>query len=238
MARKRPVQFPARPIAGIDLDFRPASYWDAADPAAAITQNIKGQLRREMVRDFISGSAPAILGEIDDELLEDEVSDETRRFLGRMHPSWMGGEYLPGYPRGEVEIARIVLKSTLGDVMSIRARRTHAGTVLLRLVDEYESLFRSVQSRAKRPLTLGQLIEFIDNTNMVGEREPTLPFVEACVEYGAEGDIGFVSLASDAYPTLGAYYARRLAAWGASKRRDDYEDEVEEEEVEEVEDDS
>lgn len=55
MARNRPVQFPAQPIDGIDLDFRPASYWDAADPAAAITQNIKGQLRREMVRDFMKG---------------------------------------------------------------------------------------------------------------------------------------------------------------------------------------
>ncbi len=26
IAKKNPVQFPARPIAGIDLDFRPASY--------------------------------------------------------------------------------------------------------------------------------------------------------------------------------------------------------------------
>ena len=55
MARKRPVQFPAQPIAGIDLDFRPASYWDAADPVVAITQNIKGHLRRGLVRDFMKG---------------------------------------------------------------------------------------------------------------------------------------------------------------------------------------
>jgi len=109
----------------------------------------------------------------------------------------------------------------MGDVMSIRARRTRAGTVLLRLVDEYESEFRSVHSRAKRPLTLGQLVEFIDNTNRVGERGPTLPFVEACVVYGAEGDIGFATVESDEYPELGAYYARRLAAWVAGMRGDD-----------------
>ncbi len=72
MAKTHPVQFRAQPIDGTDVDFRPASCWDAADPAATITQNIKGQLRREMVRDFISGDAPAILGEIDDELLRDE----------------------------------------------------------------------------------------------------------------------------------------------------------------------
>ena len=41
MARKHPVQVRAQPIAGIDLDFRPSSYGDATDPAAAITQNIK-----------------------------------------------------------------------------------------------------------------------------------------------------------------------------------------------------
>ena len=227
MANRPTVQFRAQPIAGIDLDFRPASYWDAADPAAAITQNIKGQLRREMVRDFISGDAPAILGEISDALLADEVSDETRRFLGGLHPSWMGGEYLPGYPRGEVEIARIVLKSTMGDVMSIRARRTRAGTVLLRLVDEYESEFRSVHARVKRPLTLGEMVEFIDNVRMVGEAPPTLSFVEACIVSGAEGDIGFASLESDLFPELGIYYAVRLEEWDRSKRGADF-DEVEE----------
>lgn len=229
MAKKHPVQFRAQPIAGTDLDFRPASYWDATDPTAAITQNIKGQVRRELVRDFISGNASEILGELDDELLQDEVSDETRQFLGSMHPAWMGGEYLPGYPRGEVEIARIALRSVMGDVMSIRARRTRAGTILVRMVDEYESEYSSVHARAKRPLTLGQLIEFIDNVTRVGEEQPTLPFVESCIEYGAEGDIGFASLESDLYPELGFYYESKLVAWDKSKRGDD-EDELEEEE--------
>ncbi len=66
MATQHQVQFRAQPIDGTDVDFRPASYWHAADPGAAITQNIKGQLRREMVRDFISGDAPEIPGEVDD----------------------------------------------------------------------------------------------------------------------------------------------------------------------------
>ena len=45
--------------ATIELDFRPRSYWDHANPASAILQNIKGQVRREMVRDFIEGTAAA-----------------------------------------------------------------------------------------------------------------------------------------------------------------------------------
>ena len=58
MVKKHAVQFSAQPIRGTDLDFRPARYWDAPDPAAAITRNIKGQWRREIMRDFISGDAP------------------------------------------------------------------------------------------------------------------------------------------------------------------------------------
>ena len=34
----------------------------------------------------------------------------------------MGGEYLPGYRRNEVEIVRIELDSTTSDVISLRAR--------------------------------------------------------------------------------------------------------------------
>jgi hypothetical protein len=61
------------------------------------------------VRDFIAGTAPARLGPIEHELLEDEVDNHTRAFLGRIHPSWMGGEYRPGYRRAELEIARVAL---------------------------------------------------------------------------------------------------------------------------------
>ena len=47
----------------LDLQFRPASYWDHAGPVSAILSGIKGQNRREMVRDFVTGLAPKHLGE-------------------------------------------------------------------------------------------------------------------------------------------------------------------------------
>ena len=100
MASRNPVQFRAQPIDGINLDFCTASYWDPIDPIAVITRNIKVQVGRVMVRDFVSNNAPEFLGEISLELLKDEVSDETRGFLGCIHPSWMGGGHLPGDPRG------------------------------------------------------------------------------------------------------------------------------------------
>ena len=42
-------------VPGIDLGVRPTSYWANNDPVSAIVQNIKGQNRREMARDFIAG---------------------------------------------------------------------------------------------------------------------------------------------------------------------------------------
>jgi hypothetical protein len=35
----------------------------------------------------------------------------------------MGGEYLPDYEEGDVEIARIELESTTADVISIRVKK-------------------------------------------------------------------------------------------------------------------
>jgi hypothetical protein len=60
--------------------------------------------------------------ELFDDLLADTVDDETRKRLGCIHPTFMGGEYLPNYRRHEVEIARIELESTAVDVISLRAR--------------------------------------------------------------------------------------------------------------------
>ena len=56
---------------------------------------------------------------------------------GRLHPSNMGGEYLPLLRKGEVEIARISLQSVTADQISIRARRL-SKRIGYRIVDEYE----------------------------------------------------------------------------------------------------
>jgi hypothetical protein len=50
------------------------------------------------------------------------LPDEDRRALGRLHPSFMGGEYLPDRRDTEVEIARINIDSTTSDVTSVHAK--------------------------------------------------------------------------------------------------------------------
>ena len=56
--------------------------------------------------------------------------------LGRIHPAFMGGEYLPDLSQDEVKIARITIASTTQDVTSVYARRGK-NRIHYRVVDEY-----------------------------------------------------------------------------------------------------
>ena len=213
----------------IDPQFRPQSYWDPAEPLTAILGNIKGENRRQMARDFITGSAAKVLGEIDSDLLADTVGDAVRRQLGRLHPSWMGGEYLPDYLPGEVEIARIVLASTTQDVISIRARRRRGGTrILYRIVDEYHDSPSSRWScrprSAARPITLGQMVQLIDRAgheDLNPDGQSLTDNLRELQEGCDPGDLlTFVTVDSEWYPELSAYYRERAKRWVYAKRQE------------------
>jgi hypothetical protein len=79
----------------------------------------------------------------------------------------MGGEYLPGYRRNEVEIVRIELDSTTSDVISLRARPIgrEQPRIAYSLVDEYETEYGIRPPRTARPLTLNQLITLLDGVD-------------------------------------------------------------------------
>jgi hypothetical protein len=121
-----------------------------------------------MIRDFfIEGSLEALC----DELLPDTLDQAVRDSIGKIHPSFMGGEYLPNYARSEVEIARIELRSTTSDVISIRARPRgkrleYAGC------DEYGSEFRLPQKTSNHPFSLLELICFLDAVEH-GQADPS-----------------------------------------------------------------
>src|SRR5690554_1885725 len=113
----------------IDLDFRPAHYGDFDDPVALAVNGIKGQMRREMVRDMLEAEGEqrerydAVLGPLEEDVLEERAPEAfTRGITSLFGPGWMGGEYLPDMRAGEVEIARVVLASATMDVTSVRAR--------------------------------------------------------------------------------------------------------------------
>ena len=148
---------------GVDLNFRPSSYW--AWPTA-ISPNIKGEQRRKWLKDAVSGRGTP-LEEFPPGFFADSLEEPARQLVGRIHPSFMGGEYLPDYRRGEVEIARVSLRSTTGDVMSVRARPLKRG-VGYRVVDEYPDMhvWRCWPKTSQVPLTLRGMIRLLDTAGL------------------------------------------------------------------------
>jgi hypothetical protein len=76
---------------GIDYDFRPDSYWNVADPLNAILVNVQGTVRREVIAGLWEAGR---IDEIADRHLRDVLDPQERERLGKIHPSFMGGEYL------------------------------------------------------------------------------------------------------------------------------------------------
>ena len=212
--------------ATFNLAFRPDSYWDPADAETAILAGVTGELRRQMVRDFVRGEAPAALGEIGDHYLADTLSEADRISLGRVHPHFMGGEYLPPFLHGEVVIARIVLQSVTMDVYSIRARRRR-GLIRYRMVDEYGTDFELERKFSVAPLTLRQLIHLVDTASCLDYTNIPIAVREMNLEGGAEIDSmeSFVSVNSLFYPELERYYDQQAHEWAEEKRREMAEDE-------------
>ena len=172
-----------------------------------------------MIRDY---HAEGRLDQLDPTLLADELSEEDRDGLGRIHPSFMGGEYLPRYEGGEVEIARIELASTTSDVISVRARPA-GSRILYRVRDEYETEFKLPQKSSRRPFSLGEFIRFLDGVEQVGGGgEPewkrfgfVLSFNQCNLDCGSdlEGLRDFTRVDSDLYPELGRHYGQVCEEW-------------------------
>jgi hypothetical protein len=206
-----------------DPTFRPTSYWDTPD---TILANIKGEQRRlRLKRSLDEGNAD----ELQEWMLKDRLTDEERTLVGQIHPLLMGGEYLPDYDSQEVEIARVALQSTTGDVISIRARRGD-GMIHYSVVDEYESQFECSPDKSQAPLTLAELIKLIDTVRngSMGYVGLTTTFRDMNLVAGGDPEdlVDFVRVSSPFYPQLEEYYAADSREWlKAAKARQKTEDE-------------
>jgi hypothetical protein len=103
------------------------------------------------------------------------LPDEHRLALGRLHPSFMGGEYLPDRRDTEVEIARLNIDSTTSDVTSVYAR-LGKDRINYRVVDEYdgdtltEKRTRSSKRQLLRLLLIDEMNQLLDEVKQ--QREP------------------------------------------------------------------
>jgi hypothetical protein len=171
-----------------------------------LLSRIKGEHRKRDARKLLE---TGWMEELREFLLAEGLDDETRAMVSRMHPMLMGGEYLPDYEEDEVEIARVSLKSTTADVISIRARPSPEG-IRYRIVDEYEKVFHCGPEVSERPLTMGELIELVDKTEADVWQGRDL--VSCWRDYNLEADdydpeyaeelVDFVTVSSDFYTQL------------------------------------
>lgn len=201
-----------------NLTFRPQSYWD--DPLRTLLANIKGEHRRRTALDLIRQGR---LDALEQWLVAERLPDRVRELAGQIHPMFMGGEYLPDFAEGEVEIARVSLESTTSDVISIRAKRK-SGAIDYRIVDEYESAFKFAPKVSKEPLTLGELITLIDCVEYQdsdGSKGLTNSFRDSNFEAYRSEDasqrarelVDFVRVTSSFYPELERWYRHEAQEW-------------------------
>jgi len=160
---------------------------------------------------FLPGAAPP----------PEPLPDEIRHAIGSIHPSLMGGLYLPGYLPGEVEIVRVQLQSVTADVMAVRARPCGGG-IAYRVVSEYEESlhYPAKPATSSRPLTFAGIARLMENANPDSSEDGGLAFSDVvwnASEGGYDRDprklYQFATVTSDFYPKLGAWYDRLIRAW-------------------------
>ncbi len=213
MARKPAAPVPEIP--GIDLQFRPASYFWPLGLETHLLARIKGAERKAALRDLIDAGR---LDDIPDFLARSALSEDERRAFGRIHPALMGGEYLPDLSEREVEIARITIASVTQDVTSVYARRGKR-RIYYRVVDEYEgeTLWGKGTRTSARPLSLGELERFFDGAwSVLGV---------IAMNYGDDCDpvkaLAFVTDAhSPFYPDFGRLVRWRIERWVEGRRNE------------------
>ena len=196
----------------IDLNYRPASYFWPHSLETHLLSSVKGTERQRHIRRLIDQGR---MRELDDWIAAESLSDDTRAGLGRIHPSLMGGEYLPNLRHNEVEIARISLQSVTGDVISVRATKGKQ-RIYYRIVDEYNTPHGTRSSI--RPLTLHQLEAFIE-IEEVGMR------LVHCSWDGDEAE-RFIAVTSPFYAELDALYEKRIVDWFAELKAEREEEEA------------
>ena len=142
----------------IDQRYRPAGYFGPVELRSHLLSTIKGAERRNLVTfQLRDGDVPLSPG-----LAEPVLAKDVRRAWGAIHPSMMGGEYLPDRRGRELEIARITIQSTTQDVTSVYAFQGR-GRLRYRVVDEYggDYLEGRIRRTSTHPLTLGELTDFL-----------------------------------------------------------------------------
>ena len=198
----------------IDLNYRPAGYFGPQPLEEYILSRVKGALVKARLREMLASERHDAVARL---LCEEGVPEDEVRALGSVHPLFMGGNYLPSLRAREVEIARIFIESTTGDVTAVYAQ-PHEGRIRYRVVDEYDGdTLRKSKARRKSdlPLTLGELYDFFTDA------WPLHVALDANFEGDVERMLGFFVAESDFYRPLDALCRQRVVEAFAEEASDE-----------------
>ena len=173
----------------INLNYRPDTYFRPQKLERYLLSKVKGAVLRKNLRALFDAGRHA---EVRSLLTAEGISLADRKALESFHPMFMGGNYLPDTEDGEVEIARISIKSTTYDVTCVYARPVD-GAIHYRVVDEYggETLQGETEARTDRPMTLGEFTDFFLGA------WPLLKVLKMNFADDLEGSLGFFTATSE-----------------------------------------
>jgi hypothetical protein len=200
-----------------ETSFRPDTYWPDSLTPDQLLMRIRGKERQDIARSLFEQQGFTALSQF---LVREGLDEPDRTAWGRQGPWCMGGEYLPELFEGEVEIARISMKSTTSDQISVRALR-EGDQIRYRIVGEYEDDGMSYIlpfETSDLPLTMSELLEFIDGAKQDGDCYPGGIFTSSwsmLTEFGTDPEeiINFLSPSSAFYPSINECYTVLAYDW-------------------------
>ena len=186
----------------IDLDYRPDTYFRPRKLERYLLSKVKGAVLRKNLQALFDAGRHA---EVRNLLTTERLSAADRKALESFHPMFMGGNYLPDTEDGEVEIARISIKSTTYDVTCVYAR-PDGGAIQYRVVDEYggETLQGTTETRTDKPMTLGEFADFFLGA------WPLIDVLEMNFENDRAASLDFFSAESEFYPDFDRLCRQRV----------------------------
>jgi hypothetical protein len=197
----------------MDRSYRPHDYFWAARRGIQLASDIKGAGRRQAYELALENG-----DDLDPIYSKPSLSADFRAVWSGIHPSLMGGEYLRERQKLEVEIARIVIRSSTYDVTCVYALPL-GRRIQYRIVDEYdgETLSEPVVRISNKPLTQGALINFfLQGWDLLGVLEYNFG-----AGYPEDDVLDFIEQASsDFYPDFGALVRTRVYRWLGGRLRE------------------
>jgi len=182
----------------INFDQRPKCYWDEVEVLKHLLHNFPDPGKRlRITKHWSDGDIGKLAAEMD-------VHDFNVSAIDHV------GTCMPW----ETEIAVIKLDSVNGDTVRVRATKSK-DSIGYRVVDEYGSQFNLQRQVSELPMTLQEMIYFLDQTSLDGLPSGiSLGYNQMNAEYSSRVELRhFTSITSQFYPDLERHYEKVFENW-------------------------